>query len=405
MIPLREPQYYDAFVYQYTNVINDKIYLGYHVGSIHDGYDGSCEDPQFSADMANGNLMRKIIEYGTHLDMIELEREMLLEVDARNNAMYYNRTNGGGAMLKNFVRPSLDDLEDKINNITPIVVDIDKLLKLKRYQARHDAISTEHVKDLTDDINDDNGDNSDLVVTVLQGRDNDKDQVYDGNHSLDATKESKHATTIAVKYVPKDIWSKYTDHELHTLAMRKNPVPKKKRLASNKADGIKWILSKYAKYSSIEAGELIGSSNDYKELKKIGYSTRIANSIVRGAKDQLVNNASFAALVDGEVWNMWADKKMNDKREEFVDRYRNKDTLVICKSSGGFRLDSMLLESIKPAHFKKDYVVVCIYHNSPAAEKKWYREYQPQWEKVVKRRLPKMNVVFKSLDTISRAEK
>ena len=67
--------------------------------------------------MANGNLMRKIIEYGTHLDMIELEREMLLEVDARNNAMYYNRTNGGGAMLKNFVREEADDFEKKITNL------------------------------------------------------------------------------------------------------------------------------------------------------------------------------------------------------------------------------------------------------------------------------------------------
>ena len=47
MIPLREPEHYQAFAYQYTNVINDKIYLGYRKGNITDGYDGTCKDPQF----------------------------------------------------------------------------------------------------------------------------------------------------------------------------------------------------------------------------------------------------------------------------------------------------------------------------------------------------------------------
>ena len=108
---------YEAYVYCWTHKITDKKYIGYHKGSIHDSYDTSATCQEMIDAFGEGNLEIEIVAKGTVEDMIALERKMLLAEDARNNDEYYNKSNGGGAALKNFIKPSLDTLQESIDGM------------------------------------------------------------------------------------------------------------------------------------------------------------------------------------------------------------------------------------------------------------------------------------------------
>lgn len=402
MIPLREPEHYQAFAYQYTNVINDKIYLGYRKGNITDGYDGTCKDPQFSIDLANGNLTREIIGYGTHLEMIELEREMLIEVDAAKNPLYYNRTNGGGAMLKNFVRPIADDFEKKIKeHAWPIVTEsIDVLDSYETLQPRHDATDPVHVTNMKNRINDKSGDTSGfLPIVVLKNYRGNGDKIFDGNNRRAACSAAKRAINFPTMYVPKKESDKYSQFEIFTIAGRCNPVDPEPELGMDKKSGIKWILTKYEHHDEIDAINNIGSKSDRAELIKRGHASSDITAILNASKKILENQESFAALRDGEVWNNWADKsgKIQKKRESLVNSYREKDNIVIAKSSAGFRFDQLLTEFVEEHNIAIKKAIVVLWHPSPAAKKKWDRDYQPLWEKVIKHCIGDKKVQFAEL--------
>ena len=105
----------EAFVYLWQNNKDGKKYIGYHKGDANDGYDTSSKDPEFLEAMAQGYMKREIIAYGTAQDMIALERTMLLEVDAKNNPDYYNKSNGGGGDLKATSNLLLMNLRNRLN--------------------------------------------------------------------------------------------------------------------------------------------------------------------------------------------------------------------------------------------------------------------------------------------------
>ena len=91
---------YEAYVYKITVKIIGKIYIGYHKGLFNDSYFNSSEDEQMKKDLSKYDYDIELIATGTKEDMTYLEHKMLKEVDAKNNPMYYNKTNGGSKFLK-----------------------------------------------------------------------------------------------------------------------------------------------------------------------------------------------------------------------------------------------------------------------------------------------------------------
>lgn len=90
---------YEAFVYEWTNIKNKMKYIGSHKGDENDGYISSSK--YFLEDYQNDPQLfsRKILAYGKTEEMRKLETEMLQEVDACNNPLYYNKHNQNGKFI------------------------------------------------------------------------------------------------------------------------------------------------------------------------------------------------------------------------------------------------------------------------------------------------------------------
>ena len=93
---------YVGFIYEWTNKVNKKKYLGAHTGTTDDGYIGG--GTAFRSDLKKYGLInfeRKILEYVEDEGKIkDRENHYLDLVDAVNNPAYYNKTNKSSGLRK-----------------------------------------------------------------------------------------------------------------------------------------------------------------------------------------------------------------------------------------------------------------------------------------------------------------
>jgi hypothetical protein len=84
-----------GFIYEWTNTITGKKYIGSHVGNENDSYLGSGVD--FLKDIKQYGILhyeRKILEYVDDEDDVPtVEEKWLLNVNAKNNPEYLNKSN------------------------------------------------------------------------------------------------------------------------------------------------------------------------------------------------------------------------------------------------------------------------------------------------------------------------
>lgn len=92
----------EAFVYRWRELSTNKWYVGYHKGTVDDGYTCSSEIVKPLIETDPSNWERKVLRFGSKEEMIKLERRILKSLNARTNTNSYNRSNGGhgGGKLK-----------------------------------------------------------------------------------------------------------------------------------------------------------------------------------------------------------------------------------------------------------------------------------------------------------------
>jgi lipocalin len=86
----------EAFVYCWTDHKTQKLYIGYHKGTLDDGYVCSSKLMNEQYQIRPEDFTRQIIAEGNMNDIRSLEEKLLIAVDARNNPEYYNQHNGNG---------------------------------------------------------------------------------------------------------------------------------------------------------------------------------------------------------------------------------------------------------------------------------------------------------------------
>lgn len=86
----------EAFVYTWTDMKTNKLYVGWHKGSIDDGYICSSKVMLEEYKKRPYDFKRKIVATGYAKDMISLESAILKSENAALNEKYYNMHNGNG---------------------------------------------------------------------------------------------------------------------------------------------------------------------------------------------------------------------------------------------------------------------------------------------------------------------
>jgi hypothetical protein len=104
----------DAFVYQWVNLTNGKIYIGYHKGDVDDGYVSSSHNTQFWVDFNNceNKWKREILFFGSKDDCLRYEQELLRKIDIRDEK-YYNNARGSEIIFTNNVLGKMSKSQKK----------------------------------------------------------------------------------------------------------------------------------------------------------------------------------------------------------------------------------------------------------------------------------------------------
>lgn len=82
----------EAFVYKWSNLTNGKFYIGYHKGSLDDGYISSSHNEMFWNDFTNPEMVwvREIIFIGSKNDCLFEEQKILKKYDLKDYTLYNN---------------------------------------------------------------------------------------------------------------------------------------------------------------------------------------------------------------------------------------------------------------------------------------------------------------------------
>lgn len=98
----------NGFVYVWLNKTNNRKYIGYHVGSVGDGYVSSSHNINFWNDFENDEMEweRTIVFTGDSNTSLEYEQKLLEEIDLSSDE-YYNNARGSKIIFTDEVRKKM----------------------------------------------------------------------------------------------------------------------------------------------------------------------------------------------------------------------------------------------------------------------------------------------------------
>ena len=86
----------ESFVYRWREIATNKWYIGYHTGSVSDGYICSSAIVKPLIQSNPDRWIRKVLRSGSKTEIIALEKKLLKKLNASKNSNSYNRSNGNG---------------------------------------------------------------------------------------------------------------------------------------------------------------------------------------------------------------------------------------------------------------------------------------------------------------------
>ena len=399
-----EPSIYEGYLYRFTDMNTNKVYVGVHKGYVGDGYWHSSTDLDFKKTFSDSNSILKfeILEYGNYAEMTVLERKILKDNDARNNPLFINKSNGSAK----FSQPDNElmlELHNKILNkeFTITYESIDDVYELPRLQVR-----AEESKELRLEIKeriDDAGGNTDGCnpIVIYEGRQSGNDIVGDGNHTLGGAKDAKHSTVVPVMRIPKEVHEQYTNDELKGICNFQNKRPKIIKKAMSVDDGVKWIVGVYAN------GTPYDSIGNKKTLELCGFTKRRITTILKKAKVEIdLNNLAMA----NKLWIDYTDKVHSKTKNATIEGFRDSNTISLGYSSSMFKFDNLMHsifahteynEKTKKYEPTKTNIIVTVYHKNPDAEDNWKMAGQPDIMRKLKYFLTPLGYTFRIHEMVS----
>jgi hypothetical protein len=373
------PSSYEAYLYTFTNLKNDKQYVGIHKGSVDDAYNHSSTNDDFKEVFSNAKskLKFEVNYFGSYPEMQTLEYKILSKVDARNNDMYYNKSNG----YPIYEELDLEKCEFLAKQIQDGIYDVGKESLKKHENMSYIQVRFQHdpalQKEIKEKVNDANGNTDDCnaVVVYEQRGENGEDLRGDGNHTVFGASQSKHAVDIPVARVPWVVHKDYTTAELKgvgNLLNRKSKITKKE---IDQQTGIKHVKDNYF------LGVPHNSNSNVEWLKAFGFTKSQVNSIIKKSKD-LIDKDEL--LKNNLLFIDYKAKPHNQTLIDTVAAYAaDPNVCSIQMSSAKFSSDRIIETLYANRSLNKNLgkriCQVIIHHKSPEQEHIWKTADQARW--------------------------
>ena len=314
------------------------------------------------------------------------ESRILHSVNAKNNSLYYNESNGikwdfDGPPDVEHMQALVDKIQNKIG-LSVTIEPIGDIVVLKKLQVRYEE-DENHKREIKERIEDAGGDTSSCFpVVVYEARGaNGEDIIGDGNHTVQAAKAAKHCTSIPVIRVPKEIHKTYTDAELKGVGnlLNKKPEIVKKPLTID--DAVKQIEETVKSGATLE--QFSKDEHTHRHyLQVCGFTNKQITRIINKVKNSIQYQQFLTA---NKLWINYTKDVHKQILDSTVEGFKTTDTMAICVSSAMFKWDKLLntlfahTEETKKGRIKKkDNMVVVVYHTSPNDEREWKMDIQPQ---------------------------
>ena len=373
------PKKYEGWLYKFTCLISDRIYLGIHKddGTI---YWHSSENEEFQNIFANpnSNLKYEILEYGDYEDLKRKEHDMLSAAKARTNPQYFNLWNGFPIHDKVDFK-KIEKLYDKIKSgifITKDEIPKELLKDIKFLQVREKEYVAGAIKKIAEKLDAKGGDTSKSDPPVILA-DKFGDGLHfgiGGNHTKQAVLKSKHAKHIKWNLIPYDEHESFSEMELNVLGNMLNAIPDNVKNDIDEADMIKSLLKMYNE----------GVDIDSKEVKRYpllcGFTPTERNRLLRQAKNEIEKTQNrknkgliFIDYSEGSPEYPNLEKTMKENQ--------TKDVACIVASSAALTLDRIAESADKE---NKKTIIVVVYHSEPWYEVNWKNKLKPKLEKSIK---------------------
>lgn len=330
------PSSYEGYLYKFTNLKNNKMYVGIHKGHVDDGYWNSATDKELQKELAGeGKFKYEILEYGDYTTMTAREYEILKSENAPNNPLYYNKTVGS----PKFTTVNLElvlELKEKIRNEDfPIAKEnIDIVVDMMRLQVRSEDMS-EHQTEIAQKVDDALGNTDGYMTVVLENRDG-NDLRIDGNHSVYGIAKSKHGKEINVMRVPEKVHKALNDAEVQLLGNLLNAKPERPTVPLDPDDALKQLIKNFT-----DLGTPVDDKSNLPLLMAMGFSKKKSNAIIKKAK---VKQDTLIAAMGGKIKIDWDASPFDTRLESILEDAKDANTMVLTVSSGMVHVSRILNE-------------------------------------------------------------
>ena len=393
------PQEYEAYLYRFRNLINDKSYVGIHKGSVDDSYRHSSTNKEFAKVFADSksNLRFEVLSYGDYREMQNQEYNILRKDDARNNSAYYNLSNGFPQYVESDLEKCLALTQQIKDNIFPVVKeDLQLHLEMDYLQARFqdDPDLQRYIKEKVDDANGNTDKCNPVIVYESRGA-NGEDVRGDGNHTVRGAGQSKHAVDVPVMRVPYEAHCIYTDEELRVVGRLLNKREEVIKKPNNISDGMKHVLNAAAN------GVPYNSQSNILALKEYGFTGSVGSGeikkILNKSKQQL--DEEIQKKTTGRLFINYGANPHKGVLQAKVSSY-NRPDLGQCStfmSSAKFSIER-IMETLYANTESCDSIVVVIHHPTTKSADNWKKSTQPTWLNIIEESGMKWEIEFVELD-------
>jgi hypothetical protein len=361
-IPTR-PATANSYVYEFECMNTGMKYIGYHKdnGKI---YWNSSTDGDFKKVLAdsNSNLTFKVLAYGSVKEMLQKEHELLTLVDAKNNSMYWNKTNGQPGVLpidREAIHNIVKMVETTNKKDLDIFMTISELYNIKVAQTRELLIDRDNLNDIKDAIRRQAGNTDEANPPVLL-----EDRVYDGvfheflriggTHTITSYWELGYKDTeLPPIIIPKELHESITDDGLTLLG---NLLNKKTSISApaTHEDGTKTL------YEYHEAGRDWKSSECRQDLYDMGLSSSKVDTAIKNCQAMIDNDEARKAGMVVMDYKGKHEHILNDVMENW--ELSSPTTYVNSSSSAAITMDRILWDFRTNKLDNQDNVRWFVYH-------------------------------------------